>query len=71
MPIEPQLGLTRREEQVYRLALHGYPTKEIADKLGITPRTAKFHLTAIYRKVQVSNHLELIARARLDGRGVK
>ena len=45
------LRLTLREQQVHKMALEGKPAKEIACGLTISPRTVKFHLGSIYRKV--------------------
>jgi HD-GYP domain-containing protein (c-di-GMP phosphodiesterase class II) len=47
-------GLTRREVDVLRLAARGLTTREIADRLYITPKTADHHIQHIYRKIGVS-----------------
>jgi DNA-binding CsgD family transcriptional regulator/tetratricopeptide (TPR) repeat protein len=48
-------GLTRREVDVLRLIAQGLPDGQIAERLVISPRTVNFHLTSIYRKIQVSS----------------
>ena len=47
-------GLTRREVDVLRLAARGLTTREIADRLYISPKTADHHIQHIYGKIDVS-----------------
>ena len=47
-------GLTRREVDVLRLAARGHTTREIADRLFISAKTADHHIQHIYRKIGVS-----------------
>ncbi|MCM1129729.1 MAG: response regulator transcription factor [Alistipes senegalensis] len=54
--------LTRREQEISRLVLSGKSNREIAACLGITERTTKAHLTAIFRKLHVQNRAQMIAR---------
>jgi HD-GYP domain-containing protein (c-di-GMP phosphodiesterase class II) len=54
-------GLTAREVEVLRLLARGLTNKEIADGLGISPKTAGRHTENIYAKIGVSNR----ARASL------
>ena len=51
--------LTPRERQIARLVGEGACNKEIAVQLNISERTAKGHLTAIFRKLQISDRLRL------------
>jgi len=53
------LGLTARELQVTQLVVAAAANKEIADRLGISEKTVKQHLTNIFEKVGVSSRLEL------------
>jgi HD-GYP domain-containing protein (c-di-GMP phosphodiesterase class II) len=46
-------GLTNRELETLRLAASGLTTKEIAERLGISPKTADNHLQSIYAKIEV------------------
>ena len=48
-------GLTAREIEVLRLVAQGLPTKGIAARLVITPKTAGNHIEHIYTKIGVSN----------------
>jgi DNA-binding CsgD family transcriptional regulator len=47
-------GLTRREVEVLRLTARGLTTREIADRLSISPKTADHHIQHIYGKIGVS-----------------
>jgi HD-GYP domain-containing protein (c-di-GMP phosphodiesterase class II) len=47
-------GLTDREVEVLRLAALGLTTKEIADRLFISPKTADHHIQHVYTKIEVS-----------------
>jgi HD-GYP domain-containing protein (c-di-GMP phosphodiesterase class II) len=47
-------GLTRREVEVLRLAARGLTTRDIADRLYISPKTADHHIQHIYGKIGVS-----------------
>ena len=60
-------GLTARERQVMALVIAGYTNKAVARKLGITETTAKYHLTNIIDKLEVSNRLELVLFALEQG----
>jgi DNA-binding CsgD family transcriptional regulator len=56
MPKRPQNrgGLSRREVDVLQLAARGLTTREIADRLVISPKTADHHIQHIYTKIGVS-----------------
>jgi DNA-binding CsgD family transcriptional regulator len=56
--------LTERELQILRLVADGLQNQEIADQLFITLGTVKTHINAIYRKLDVSNRVQAISRAR-------
>ncbi len=47
-------GLSRREVEVLRLAAMGLTTREIADRLFISPKTADHHIQHVYTKIDVS-----------------
>ena len=47
-------GLTRREVEVLRLAAQGLTTRQIAQRLVITAKTADHHIQHIYAKIGVS-----------------
>lgn len=54
--------LTEREREVARRAAHGDSNLAIADALGITERTVKAHLSAIFEKLGVADRLQLALR---------
>lgn len=58
------LGLTQREQDVFRLLLEGYTLRETADRLGVKYSTANSHMTAIYKKLGINSRAELIIQYR-------
>jgi len=56
--------LSPRESEVADLAERGLRTKEIAQQLNISPNTARNHLKAIFRKLNVRSQVELMAAKR-------
>lgn len=58
-------ALSQREREVLDELLQGHYNKNIADHLGITPRTVEFHRANIFEKLQVQSAVEL---AHLMGR---
>jgi len=55
--------LTLRERECLTHAANGFTTDEIAEKLGIKPRTAQFHFDAIRTKLAAATRQEAVARA--------
>jgi HD-GYP domain-containing protein (c-di-GMP phosphodiesterase class II) len=47
-------GLSNREAQVLGLLARGWPTKQIARQLMISPKTCDHHIQRLYRKIGVS-----------------
>jgi DNA-binding NarL/FixJ family response regulator len=59
-PVDPELDqLTARERDVLRLIARGYTYKEIARELVLSPKTIETHVSAVLRKLQLSNRYEL------------
>ncbi len=52
-------SLSPREREVLDELIHGHYNKNIADHLGITPRTVEFHRANIFTKMGVSSAIEL------------
>jgi DNA-binding NarL/FixJ family response regulator len=52
-------SLTLREREVLRLIARGYLYKEVALQLGISAKTVEAHVSAVLRKLQLSNRHEL------------
>ncbi len=61
--------LTVREKEVARTLAGGASNKEIARLLGITERTVKSHVSAIFEKLQVRDRLQLslVVNGRASG----
>ena len=58
--VDPELDqLTMREREVLRLIARGYMYKEVALQLDISARTVEAHVSAVLRKLQLSNRHEL------------
>ena len=51
-------GLTKRELEVLVLVSEGMFNKEIADKLSISERTVKNHISSIFKKIDVSDRTQ-------------
>jgi len=52
-------NLTRREHEIAKLVGNGESNKQIAQRLDITERTVKAHLTEIFRKLDIGDRLKL------------
>lgn len=55
-------SLTVKQELVCNFVVAGLSSKEIAQRLGIAPRTVEGHRAAIYRKMGVSSVIELVRK---------
>lgn len=53
-------GLSRREAEICELMTKGLINREIGDQLCITEKTVKYHLTNIYRKMEVKGRMALV-----------
>jgi DNA-binding NarL/FixJ family response regulator len=59
--------LTRRELEILQLVAEGYSNSQLAKMLWVTEQTVKFHLSNIYRKLDVANRTEASRWAQLNG----
>ena len=59
--------LTPREQEVLVFLAQGLRNKEIADRLGITERTVKFHVGSILSKLDAGNRTEAVRAAHRMG----
>jgi DNA-binding NarL/FixJ family response regulator len=59
-PVDPELDqLTAREREVLRYIARGYTYKEVAATLYLSVKTIETHVSAVLRKLQLSNRHEL------------
>jgi DNA-binding NarL/FixJ family response regulator len=59
--------LTRREREILQLMAQGHSNAQLAKMLWVTEQTVKFHLSNIYRKLNVSNRTEAAHWAQVRG----
>jgi len=59
--------LTRREVEILQLVAEGHSNAQLAKMLWVTEQTVKFHLSNIYRKLDVANRTEASRWAQLHG----
>jgi DNA-binding CsgD family transcriptional regulator len=69
--IESQLAaqLTDREQEILELIAQGLSNTQIGDRLVISPKTVRNHITSIFSKMQVATRAEAIVQARNAGFG--
>ena len=60
-------GLTERQMDVLRLLCDGRSNKEIGRTLGLSDKTVKVHVTAIFKAFNVVNRMQAAAAAKLAG----
>lgn len=56
------LGLTLREKEILHLILEGLNNQEVADYLKISHHTVKNHITSIFKKLNVSDRIQAMAK---------
>ncbi|MBC8504652.1 MAG: response regulator transcription factor [Anaerolineales bacterium] len=61
--------LTERELEILDLVVHGLTNSAIAERLVLSPKTVRNHVSKIFGKLQVSNRTQAILRARDAGIG--
>jgi DNA-binding NarL/FixJ family response regulator len=70
-PADPAVatGLSPREAEVLRLVVEGLLNKQIAQRLGITERTVKAHLTSAYQRIGVADRTQAALWVQRHGLG--
>ncbi len=68
---EIKYKLTKMESRVIELIASGFSNKEIADKLSISDKTVKAHLTNIFMKLNIENRYQLIIYGTQNKRRVR
>lgn len=66
-PVPSKGNLTDREFQVVQLLTEGLSNKLIADRLGISDHTAKFHVNGVMVKLSASTRTEAVVAAVRQG----
>ncbi len=66
-PAKGRGELTEREKQVVQLLSEGLSNKLIADRLGISDHTAKFHVNGVMMKLGSSTRTEAVVEAMRRG----
>lgn len=61
--------LTDREREILGLIAHGHNNAEIGQRLVLSPKTVRNHISNIFSKLQVADRTEAISRAREAGLG--
>lgn len=61
--------LSRREQDVVRLVVQGFTSKEIAKTLKLHPRSVETHRYRIMKKLELKNVVDLVAYAERHGLG--
>jgi DNA-binding NarL/FixJ family response regulator len=56
-------NLTDRELEILQLAAGGSTVRQVASRLGLSPRTVEAHLGKLYRKLGVRNRVQAVSRA--------
>ena len=61
-PLEPLEPLTPREREVLELLGEGLSNRQIAERLGISEHTAKFHVASVAGKLGAASRTEAVSR---------
>ncbi|HET9724306.1 MAG TPA: response regulator transcription factor [Actinomycetota bacterium] len=59
--------LTQRELQILELLSRGVTVKQVATRLGLSPRTVETHISKLYRKLGVRNRVQAVSKATAIG----
>jgi DNA-binding NarL/FixJ family response regulator len=60
---EIRASLTPREHEVLMLITQGLTMRQMAHRLGISPRTVETHMAKLYRKLDVRTRVQAVSRA--------
>lgn len=67
LPLVAPVGLSPREQEVLVLLAEGLSNAEVAERLGISRHTAKFHVNAILDKLGATTRTEAVVLAARTG----
>jgi DNA-binding NarL/FixJ family response regulator len=65
--VDPVPRLTERETEVLGLVAAGLTSRQVATRLGLSPRTVENHVQSTLRKLQLHNRIELVRYAISQG----
>ncbi|PID45893.1 MAG: DNA-binding response regulator [Proteobacteria bacterium] len=65
--VNPFKGLTKREKQILKLVVDGLTSKDIAEKLNLSPRTVDHHRANLLKKFRMKNSVDLVNYAIRNG----
>ena len=68
-PDDPFPDLTPRERGVLEALAGGATTSQIADRLGLSDKTVRNHLSSIFTKLRVTDRTQAVIKARAHGLG--
>ncbi|WP_067620992.1 response regulator transcription factor [Alicyclobacillus acidiphilus] len=60
--VDSSMAFTPRELEVLHYLLTGATNQEIAQSMGISSNTVKFHIKNVFRKLHVKNRVELVGK---------
>jgi DNA-binding NarL/FixJ family response regulator len=63
----PEEALSDREREVLEMVAEGLPNKVIAQRLGISEKTVKAHLTSVFRQIGVTDRTQAALWAQRNG----
>jgi LuxR family transcriptional regulator, maltose regulon positive regulatory protein len=66
-PVSEAPGPTERERDILRALASGRTYGRVADELGVSVNTVRFHVKNLYAKLEVGTRLEAVDRARQLG----
>ena len=66
-PLQPFPELTEREQEILALMAQHLTNPEIAERLVLSPKTVRNHVSNIFSKLQVATRAQAIMRAREAG----
>ena len=69
-PLEQKISLSPRHRQILALIAQGMRNEEIASELKLSPNTIKFHIQALYLRLEVRNRVQAANQyAQITGDG--
>ncbi len=59
-----RFGISNREREIVSMIMQGYPNRTVGERLYISDRTVKNHISSIYRKTGAVNKVQLLNMVR-------